>query len=155
MKANLKFFLPFFILVLFFSGCAHINGGKPGRVSTKDLAVEAAASLVNYYQLKDVEKFMTLVSPKFLGGYGRFEEELTGRLTGIESVTIDLKVKKVDEGQNRVFVETDWSEVVIGAGGKKEEVSGKSRFTFIRYDGNVLKLLSVSGDRIFLGSSPR
>ncbi|MBN1573642.1 MAG: hypothetical protein JW984_10655 [Deltaproteobacteria bacterium] len=155
MKANLKFYLSLFISALLLSGCAHMKGGRFGVASVRDLAVETAASLADCYQQKDVEKFMTLVSPKFLGGYGRFEEELTGRLSEIESVKIELVVKKVDEGEDRVFVETEWSGAVIGADGRKEDISGKSGFTFIRYDKNVLKLFSVSGDSVFLGGSPR
>jgi hypothetical protein len=154
MKPNSRLCLSLFVSLFLLFGCAHLNVGKPGRVSTKDLAAEAAASLVGCYQQKDVERFMTLVSPKFLGGYGRFEEALAGRLAETESVTIDLVVKKVEEGRDRVIAETDWSGVVVGADGKKEELSGRSLLTFIRYDGNVLKLFSVSGDDVFLGAQP-
>lgn len=152
-----RFYLPLFISLFLLSGCAHLKGGTAEKTSLKEAAVEATSTLFQYYQSKDVERFMTLISPKFKGGYGNFERELTERLSAVESVTVTLTVENV-ETQNEgglVSVETDWKGILVGAGGVEEEISGKTKLIFLRYDRNVLKLYLTSGDDIFFGSSER
>jgi hypothetical protein len=156
LKIHLTLTLSLFLLF----GCAHLNGGVANKAFTKDLAVEATTVLTQYYQLKNVEKFMTLVSPKYQGedgqgGYGKFETELTEFLTNTKSVVLEVSVGKVVEGENRVVVETEWKRTFVGADGKGKTLSGNTKLVFIRYDGNTLKLFSVLGDTIFLGASAR
>ena len=154
---KLKIHLTLTVSLFLLFGCIHLNGDVADRVSTKDLAFEATSTLTQYYQLKDVKKFMTLVSPKYQGdngqgGYGKFETELTGFLTNAKSVTLKVAVGKVVESENHVVVETEWKRDFVGADGNGENISGKTKLVFIRYDGDTLKLISVLGDRIFLGA---
>jgi hypothetical protein len=152
-KMKPRFYLPILISFLLVAGCAHLNGEIAKKSALKEAAVEATTALLQYYQAKDVERFMTLVSPKFQGGYGKFEEELTGCLTIVESVAITAESKMVEtptEG-NLVTVETDWEGVLVNSGGVEKKISGKTKLIFIRYDNNVLKLYSTSGDDIFFG----
>jgi hypothetical protein len=153
MKMKPRFYLPILISFLLMAGCAHLNGGIAKKSALKDAAVEATTALLQYYQTKDVERFMTLVSPKFQGGYGRFEEELTGSLTGVESITVTAVIKKVETPTdgNLVTVTAEWEGILVNAGGAEEKISGVTKLVFIRYDKNVLKLYSTSGDDIFLG----
>jgi len=153
LKIHLTLTLSLFLLF----GCAHLNGRVADKVSTKDLAVEAATALTQYYQLKDVEKFMTLISPKYQGkdgqgGYGKFETELTEFFLNTKSVVLEVSVRKVIEEKTRVVVETEWKKTFVGIDGNGENISGKTKLVFIRYDGNTLKLFSVLGDTIFLGA---
>lgn len=155
-----RFYPLLFIALLLMAGCAHLNGEIAKKSALKDAAVEATTALLQYYQAKDVEKFMTFVSPKFKGGYGKFEEDLAGRLEGVESINITAAIKKVetpDEG-NLVTVEAEWEGTFLATGSTEEKVSGVTKLIFIRYDNNVLKLYSISGDDIFLrivGSSEK
>ena len=152
---KLKIYLILTLLLFFLVGCASLNGGVTNNNSTKDLAFETTAALTQYYQLKNVEKFMTLVSPKYQGednrgGYGKFESELTEFFLNTKSVALELTIKKVTEEENRVVVETGWTKVLVGIDGNDKNISGSTKLVFIQYGGDTLKLFSVSGDTVFL-----
>jgi hypothetical protein len=144
----------FLILTALF-GCAtgiqQMKGETLPAEETFDLVTNTLYDLSHAYETLDATGFMSMVSVKYIGGYQNAEEALRRDLQTLKYADIAIFPERVWEGEHhRVFVEAGWSKNVIRANLPQGETStGKTSLIFIRYPGNILKLLSMDGDALF------
>jgi hypothetical protein len=135
-------------------GCATVSttgGTNPVPGAPGDRAAAVTERLVRAYEGRDVGEFMTLVSARYLGGYEDLQAALEDTFGTVVSVELDVKPERTWESEEgTVLTDVSWAKTIRrGGAGGAEVTFGRATLVFIRYNADVLKLLSQKGDPVF------
>ncbi len=132
-------------------GCATMSAPGGTAAAPDRLAADVVNGLERAYEQRDVPGFMSLVSARYLGGYGDLQAALEDTLDTAVSVDLVIRPERVWEGEDKtVFMDAGWSKTVARTGAPGVvTTAGSVTFVFFRYSGDVLKLLSQKGDPVF------
>jgi hypothetical protein len=138
-------------VLLLMLGCVTVppSGNAPQALDERADAV--LDGLVNAYETKDAAGFMALVSARYLDGYGDLQAALEDTLGAAVSATLDVRPERVwEDGNGMVLVDAAWDKTIMKNGAPGVVTTkGRVTLTFIRYNRDVLKLLSQKGDPVF------
>ncbi len=132
-------------------GCTTMPAPGDSTAAPDALAAAAVDRLARAYESRDVSGLMALVSARYLEGYGALQTALEDALDTAVSVALDIQPERIWEQEDgTILMDAAWSKTRMKSSASDTEMtSGRVTFIFIRYENDVLKLLSQKGDPVF------
>jgi len=137
--------------VIVILGCTTVSTTGGPTTIPADPAAAVMDRLVSAYEQRDAPGFMALVSARYLGGYEDLQTALEDSLKTTVSIKLDVRPERIWESEDgTIFMDADWSKTITRRDVPGVEITfGRVTAIFIRYNADVIKLLSQKGDPVF------